>query len=154
MCIRDRLYTDWSTLVKFQRTRGVLRLMAAVIHSLWEKEDRNPLILPCNIPIDDPVSYTHLTWPEEQEQPHLDVAAVLKIMWEQWNQVFGKTLGHTERSLVSELREVRNKWAHQEPFSSDDAYRVLDSSCLLYTSLPLMDMPIPIRRPQIQILLY
>ena len=32
----DRLYTDWSTLVKFQRTRGVLRLMASVIHSLWE----------------------------------------------------------------------------------------------------------------------
>lgn len=49
----DRLYTDWSTLVKFQRTRGVLRLMAAVIHSLWEKGDRNPLILPSNIPIDD-----------------------------------------------------------------------------------------------------
>jgi predicted AAA+ superfamily ATPase len=49
----DRLYTDWSTLVKFQRTRGVLRLMAAVIHSLWEKGDRNPLILPANIPIDD-----------------------------------------------------------------------------------------------------
>jgi predicted AAA+ superfamily ATPase len=37
--IFDRLYTDWSTLVKFQRTRGVLRLMAAVIHSLWEKGD-------------------------------------------------------------------------------------------------------------------
>jgi hypothetical protein len=47
--IFDRLYTDWSTLVKFQRTRGVLRLMAAVIHSLWEKGDRNPLILPANI---------------------------------------------------------------------------------------------------------
>jgi predicted AAA+ superfamily ATPase len=51
--IFDRLYTDWSTLVKFQRTRGVLRLMAAVIHSLWEKGDRNPLILPSMIPIDD-----------------------------------------------------------------------------------------------------
>ena len=37
--IFDRLYTDWSTLEKFQRTRGVLRLMAAVIHSLWESED-------------------------------------------------------------------------------------------------------------------
>jgi predicted AAA+ superfamily ATPase len=49
----DRLYTDWSTLVKFQRTRGVLRLMAAVIHSLWEKGDRNPLILPANVPIGD-----------------------------------------------------------------------------------------------------
>ena len=51
--IFDRLYTDWSTLVKFQRTRGVLRLMAAVIHSLWEKGDRNPLILPSTVPIDD-----------------------------------------------------------------------------------------------------
>ncbi|MCY3923477.1 MAG: Swt1 family HEPN domain-containing protein [Chloroflexi bacterium] len=49
----DRLYTDWSTLVKFQRTRGVLRLMASVIHSLWEKGDRNPLILPSMVPIDD-----------------------------------------------------------------------------------------------------
>src|SRR5208337_4388095 len=51
--IFDRLYSDWSTLVKFQRTRGVLRLMAAVIHSLWEKGDRSPLILPSTIPIDD-----------------------------------------------------------------------------------------------------
>ena len=51
--IFDRLYGGWSTLVKFQRTRGVLRLMAAVIHSLWEKGDTNPLILPANIAIDD-----------------------------------------------------------------------------------------------------
>jgi predicted AAA+ superfamily ATPase len=57
----DRLYTDWSTLVKFQRTRGVLRLMAAVIHSLWEKGDRNPLILPANISIDDPRVQFELT---------------------------------------------------------------------------------------------
>ncbi|MCS6799994.1 MAG: DUF499 domain-containing protein [Myxococcota bacterium] len=57
----DRLYTDWSTLVKFQRTRGVLRLMAAVIHSLWEKGDRNPLILPSTIPIDDPRVQFELT---------------------------------------------------------------------------------------------
>ena len=59
--IFDRLYTDWSTLVKFQRTRGVLRLMAAVIHSLWEKGDRNPLILPAHIPIDDPRVQFELT---------------------------------------------------------------------------------------------
>ena len=57
----DRLYNDWSTLVKFQRTRGVLRLMAAVIHSLWEKDDRNPLILPANIPMDDPRVQFELT---------------------------------------------------------------------------------------------
>ena len=59
--IFDRLYTDWSTLVKFQRTRGVLRLMAAVIHSLWERGDKNPLILPANISIDDPRVQSELT---------------------------------------------------------------------------------------------
>jgi predicted AAA+ superfamily ATPase len=59
--IFDRLYGDWSTLVKFQRTRGVLRLMAAVIHSLWEKGDRNPMILPSTIPIDDPRVQFELT---------------------------------------------------------------------------------------------
>ncbi len=59
--IFDRLYTDWSTLVKFQRTRGVLRLMASVIHSLWEKGDRNPLILPSTIPIDDGRVQSELT---------------------------------------------------------------------------------------------
>jgi predicted AAA+ superfamily ATPase len=47
--------------VKFQRTRGVLRLMAAVIHSLWEKGDRNPLILPSTIPIDDGRVQSELT---------------------------------------------------------------------------------------------
>ena len=59
--IFDRLYTDWSTLIKFQRTRGVLRLMAAVIHCLWEKADRNPLIQPATIPIDDPRVQFELT---------------------------------------------------------------------------------------------
>jgi predicted AAA+ superfamily ATPase len=57
----DRLYNDWSSLVKFQRTRGVLRLMAAVINSLWEKGDRNPLILPANVSIDDPRVQFELT---------------------------------------------------------------------------------------------
>jgi predicted AAA+ superfamily ATPase len=57
----DRLYTDWSTLLKFQRTRGVLRLMAAVIHCLWAKGDRSPLILPSSIPIDDPRVQFELT---------------------------------------------------------------------------------------------
>jgi predicted AAA+ superfamily ATPase len=49
----DRLYGVWSTLVKFQRTRGVLRLMAAVVHSLWANGDRSPLILPASFPLDD-----------------------------------------------------------------------------------------------------
>lgn len=57
----DRLYNDWSTLDRFQRTRGVLRLMAAVIHSLWERQDGSLLILPANVPVDDPAVQFELT---------------------------------------------------------------------------------------------
>ena len=64
-----------------------------------------------------------------------DAAALLRLMWESWNDVFRITLGHTERSLVSELREHRNKWAHQHSFSSDDTYRVLDSAGRLLTAV-------------------
>jgi predicted AAA+ superfamily ATPase len=67
--------------------------------------------------------------------PQWDAAAILVTMWNQWNTVFRKTLGHAERSLVSELREVRNRWAHQRPFSTDDAYRALDSAARLLTAV-------------------
>ncbi|ABC75909.1 ATPase of the AAA+ superfamily [Syntrophus aciditrophicus SB] len=64
-----------------------------------------------------------------------DVAPLLKLMWESWNEVFRQTLGHTERSLVSELRDYRNKWAHQESFSGDDIYRILDSAGRLLSAI-------------------
>ena len=64
-----------------------------------------------------------------------DAAALLKLMWESWNDVFRRTLGPAERSLVSELRDLRNKWAHQQSFSGDDAYRALDSSGRLLTAV-------------------
>lgn len=57
-----------------------------------------------------------------------DVAALLRVVWEAWQEVFRHTLGHAERSLVSELRTVRDRWAHQEGFSSDDTDRALDSA--------------------------
>ena len=64
-----------------------------------------------------------------------DAAALLKLMWDTWNEVFRDTLGPTERSLVSELRDWRNKWAHQERLSSDDADRALDSVERLLTAV-------------------
>jgi predicted AAA+ superfamily ATPase len=51
----DRLYEDWSTLDKFQRTRGVLQYMAIVIHRLWNSNDKDPLIMPGSLPLDDTV---------------------------------------------------------------------------------------------------
>lgn len=48
----ERLYSDWSSLQRFQRTRGVLRLMSAVVHSLHESDDNAPLIMPGSMPLD------------------------------------------------------------------------------------------------------
>ncbi|KZB87469.1 DUF499 domain-containing protein [Amycolatopsis regifaucium] len=47
----DTLYEEWSSLERFQRTRGVLRLMSTVIHALWTGEDAAPLIMPASIPL-------------------------------------------------------------------------------------------------------
>src|SRR5579884_101764 len=55
-----------------------------------------------------------------EEGVHLDTQGLLLILWDQWYEVFGKVLGHSERSMVSELRETRNRWAHQKTFSTDD----------------------------------
>ncbi|MBU8649651.1 DUF499 domain-containing protein [Micrococcus luteus] len=51
----DRLYAEWSTLEKFQRTRGVLRLMSTVVHQLWTAEDPSPLITAGTVPLDSAV---------------------------------------------------------------------------------------------------
>lgn len=68
-----------------------------------------------------------------------DVAALLKLMGDSWNEVFRNTLGFSERSLVSELRDWRNKWAHQAPFSSDDTDRALDSATRLLTAISAIE---------------
>lgn len=65
---------------------------------------------------------------EEERFARLDVMALLVIIWENWSRdVFQPKLGHTGRSYISELREVRNRWAHQQAFSTEDAYRALDT---------------------------
>ena len=57
----DRLYEDWSSLERFQRTRGVLRLMNTVIHALWVGEDQSPLIMPGSVPIGTAAVNSELT---------------------------------------------------------------------------------------------
>lgn len=47
----DHLYTAWGSLEKFQRTRGVLRLMAQVIHELWMNGDPSVMIMPGSVAI-------------------------------------------------------------------------------------------------------
>jgi predicted AAA+ superfamily ATPase len=49
----DRLYEDWSSLDNFQRTRGVLKLMAKVIHRLWTTGNNDLMIQPGSLPLFD-----------------------------------------------------------------------------------------------------
>ena len=51
--IFERLYKDWSTLPNFQRTRGVLKLMARVIHRLWQDNNQDLLLMPGSLPLYD-----------------------------------------------------------------------------------------------------
>src|ERR1035437_5180699 len=56
-----------------------------------------------------------------------DSQAILQVMCDLWADCFKEILGASERNLAFELRDVRNKWAHQKTFSTDDAYRAIDS---------------------------
>ena len=51
--IFDRLYEDWSLYHQFQRTRGVLRMMAQAISRLCADGDTSPLIMPGNLPFSE-----------------------------------------------------------------------------------------------------
>ena len=51
--IFDRLYEDWSAIPQFQRTRGVLRMMAHYVSRLYLNGDSSPLIMPGNLTLSD-----------------------------------------------------------------------------------------------------
>src|SRR5215216_2196213 len=56
-----------------------------------------------------------------------DPALQLRVMADRWDDAFRSEMTRTDRNLVFELRDVRNRWAHNKPFGADDAYRALDS---------------------------
>ncbi|MDK7082713.1 DUF499 domain-containing protein [Pseudoglutamicibacter cumminsii] len=69
----DRLYEDWSTLERFQRTRGVLKLVSSIVHELWVSDDTAPLIMPGYVPLDASTVNTDLTqYLEDQWKPIID----------------------------------------------------------------------------------
>jgi hypothetical protein len=91
----DKLFEDWSTLEKFQRTRGVLRLMAAVIHQLWERGDGSLMIMPASVPIDgDRVQAELVRYLEEGWTPviaaDVDGENALPLQLDRENQNLGR----------------------------------------------------------------
>lgn len=61
--ILRRFSGDWSVLEKFQRTRGILKIMADVVYSLWRAESQAPLITPAMLPFHDTKVRTALLEP-------------------------------------------------------------------------------------------
>ena len=58
----DRLYEDWTTIEGFQRTRGVLKLMAKVIYRLWKDDNKDFVILPGSLPLHDGSTRNEFTY--------------------------------------------------------------------------------------------
>ncbi len=64
----DQLYAGWGSLERFQRTRGVLRLMAQAIHELWMNNDPSVMIMPGSMAVgsarveSELLHYLELSW--------------------------------------------------------------------------------------------
>ena len=67
----------------------------------------------------------------DAEEPLSDIAAIVLVILRRWLEVFQPRLKRTirgqVRSHVGEVGSIRNRWAHQEPFSDDDAIRAVDT---------------------------
>ena len=64
-----------------------------------------------------------------------DAQSLMVFMWDRWNELFRSELSFVERSLISELRDFRNRWAHQDGLEERDVYRVLDDIERLLTAI-------------------
>ncbi len=93
----DRLYEDWASLEKFQRTRGVLRLLAKVIHHLWRSDDRSLMLLPGSIPV-------------EQSDVR---GELLRYIGEQWNSVIDADVKDASQELDRQSPRFANVHAAQ-----------------------------------------
>ncbi|MDX1927462.1 MAG: Swt1 family HEPN domain-containing protein, partial [Pirellulaceae bacterium] len=68
-----------------------------------------------------------------------DAALVISVILSEWQYLFRKKLGPGERAMLHELSDFRNKWAHQEPFGTDDTLRALDTIHRLLNSVSAGD---------------
>ncbi len=79
----DRLFNDWSSIQAFQRTRGVLRMMAQCISFLSADNDTSPLIMPGDLPLRD-------------QQLSSELGNILEGRWE---PVFGEIDGTASKTF-------------------------------------------------------
>jgi predicted AAA+ superfamily ATPase len=57
------LQTDWGALPKFQKTRGLLKMMAQIVYRLWRDGQNAPMILAGDVPLADDKVRTNVLLP-------------------------------------------------------------------------------------------
>jgi hypothetical protein len=70
-----------------------------------------------------------------------DFAAIANLMLDNWDSVFRPRLDPVVRSYLHELRDVRNRWAHEVPFSKEEANRALDTMRLVAAAVGAKQEP-------------
>lgn len=123
--IFDRLYNDWATIERFQKTRGVLRLMAAVVHNLWINGDGGMLIMPGSISMEEPNIRDELTrhvgenWNSIVDH-EVDGKASIPFQKDNENPRFGQ--------LMASRRVARTIMLGSAPSTRSDHIRGLEAS--------------------------
>ena len=84
------------------------------VHEIAEIINKNPSAPKHNITDDIP-------W---------DTSLIASIIEAEWRYLFRNKLGSADRSMLHEVRDVRNRWAYQKAFSLDDKLiRLLQVNC-------------------------
>lgn len=73
-----------------------------------------------------------------------DLQFLLNVMLDKWQLIFSKRMSPRNRNYIFELRDVRNSWAHNERFSTDDTLRALDTAKRLLKSVAATDLAIQV----------
>jgi len=93
--------------------------------------------------------------PNISDLQNLDTKLLLQLIINLWNTVFSlnSSLDQFHRSIIFELRSVRNEWAHQIPFSNEDTYRALDNMERLLKAINANSCSLKVRELREQLIL-
>lgn len=98
--VLKRFSEDWSTLEKFQRTRGILKIMANAIYALWRGQSNAPLITLALLPLSEEKVRTAILEPLDRSygpilQAEVDGELALPAKMEASRKRFGDVIAAT-----------------------------------------------------------
>ena len=90
----------------------ITREMQARHKDAWEDKVRD--VMRNNPASSSKASQANIAW---------DTGLVISVILAEWQYLFRNKLGKAEQAMLHELSDTRNRWAHQEAFSTDDTLR-------------------------------